>query len=77
MNEDIMLQRIIIDPKIMLGKPVIKGTRLTVELIVEKLAYGATLKDLKTDYPFITEDDIHSALLYAARCLSREEVYAA
>ena len=61
----------------MLGKPVIKGTRLTVELIVEKLAYGATLDDLKEDYPFITEEDIRSALLYAAKCLSREEIYAA
>ena len=77
MNQEEMLQRVIIDPKIMLGKPVIKGTRLTVELIVEKLAYGATLDDLKEDYPFITEEDIRSALLYAAKCLSREEIYAA
>jgi uncharacterized protein (DUF433 family) len=77
MNEETLLQRITIDSNVMLGKPVIKGTRLTVELIVEKLAYGATYRDLKEDYPFIAEEDIRSALLYAAKCLSREEVYAA
>lgn len=77
MNEETLFQRITIDSNIMLGKPVIKGTRLTVELIIEKLAYGATYKDLKEDYPFISEEDIRSALLYAAKCLSREEVYAA
>lgn len=61
----------------MLGKPVIKGTRLTVEIIIEKLAYGETLEDLKRDYPFITEDDVKAALLYAARRLAQEEVFAA
>jgi uncharacterized protein (DUF433 family) len=61
----------------MLGKPVIKGTRLTVEIIIEKLAYGETIEDLKRDYPFITEDDIRAALLYAAKRLAHEEVYAA
>ena len=45
MNKEKLLQKITIDPKIMLGKPVIKGTRLTVEIIIEKMAYGATLKD--------------------------------
>ena len=61
----------------MYGKPVIKGTRLTVALVVEKLAYGATFEDLKEDYPFIAEEDIRSALLYAAKSLAREEIYAA
>ncbi len=77
MNQEALLQRITFDPKVMLGKPVIKGTRLTVELIVEKLAYGSTFDDLKQDYPFIAEEDMRAAFLYAARCLSREEVYAA
>ncbi|MBI3353479.1 MAG: DUF433 domain-containing protein [Nitrospirae bacterium] len=77
MTEKKLLKRIIIDPKIMLGKPVIKGTRLTVEIIVEKIAYGETIEDLKKDYPFLTEDDIKAALLYAAKLLSHEEVYAA
>lgn len=76
MNEKVLLKRIVIDPKIMLGKPVIKGTRLTVELIIEKLAYGETMEDLKREYPFITEEDIRAALLYAAKRLAHEEVYA-
>jgi len=77
MIEEELIKRVVVDPKIMLGKPVIKGTRLTVEFIVEKLAYGATLDDLKKDYPFLIEEDIRSALLYAAKRLAHEEVYAA
>jgi uncharacterized protein (DUF433 family) len=77
MIEEELIKRVVVDPKIMLGKPVIKGTRLTVELIVEKMAYGATLDDLMKDYPFLTEKDIRSALLYAAKRLAHEEVYAA
>jgi uncharacterized protein (DUF433 family) len=75
MNEEKLLKRIVTNPKIMLGKPVIKGTRLTVELIVEKVAYGETIENLKKDYPFITEYDIRAALLYAAKCVACEEVY--
>jgi uncharacterized protein (DUF433 family) len=77
MKEDKLLKRIALDPKIMLGKPIIKGTRLPVELIVEKIAYGATYEDLKTDYPFLTDDDIRASILYAAKRLAHEEVYAA
>ena len=77
MIEKDLIKRVVTDPKIMLGKPVIKGTRLTVEIVVEKMAYGATLDDLKKDYPFLTEEDIRSALLYAAKRLANEEVYAA
>jgi len=77
MNEGNLLKRIVIDPKIMLGKPVIKGTRLTVELIVEKIAFAATTESLKKDYPFLTSDDIKASLLYAAKRLDHEEVFAA
>ncbi len=77
MTERGLLKRVVVNPKIMIGKPVIKGTRLTVEIIIEKLAYGETIEDLKRDYPFITEDDIRAALLYAAKRLAHEEVYAA
>jgi len=70
-----IFKRIVCDPDILGGKPVIKGTRLTVELIVEKVAYGETIENLKKDYPFITEDDIRAALLYAAKCVACEEVY--
>ncbi len=77
MTEEKLLKRIVVNPKIMLGKPVIKGTRLTVEIIVEKIAYGETIEDLKKDYPFLTEEDIRAALLYAAKRLAHEEIYAA
>lgn len=77
MTEKALLKRIVIDPKIMLGKPVIKGTRLSVEIIVEKIAYSATIDDLRKDYPFLKEDDIRAALLYAAKRIANEEVYEA
>lgn len=69
-----LLHRIEMNPKIMLGKPVIKGTRLTVELILEKLAYGETEEDILRDYPFLSQQDIKAAILYAAKTLSLEEV---
>jgi len=77
MTQHELLQRIVVDRNIMLGKPVIKGTRLTAEIIVEKVAYGATIDDLKREYPFLKEDDVRAALLYAAKRLSHEEVYEA
>lgn len=77
MTEKTLLRRIAVDPKIMLGKQVIKGTRLPVEIIVEKVAYGATIDDLKKDYPFLKEDDVRAALLYAAKRIANEEVYEA
>ena len=75
MNEKILIRRIEINPDIMLGKAVIKGTRLPVELIVEKLAYGATPEEILMQYPFVEKNDIRAALLYAAIALKREEVY--
>ncbi len=58
--------RIEINPKVMLGKPVIRGTRLTVELILRKLSEGATGKDLLDAYPKLRREDIHAAIRYAA-----------
>jgi uncharacterized protein (DUF433 family) len=75
MTERTLLRRIVVNPKIMLGNPVIRGTRLPVEIIVEKVAYGVTFGDLKRDYPFLTDDDIRAALLYAAKRVVNEEVY--
>jgi len=73
--EENLLNRIEINPKIMLGKPVIKGTRLTLEIILEKLAYGQTEEQIIKDYPFLTSEDIKAAILYAARSISLEEEY--
>jgi len=53
-------------PEIMMGKPVIKGTRITVELILEKLSEGETIKDILIAYPHITRTAIEAALQYAA-----------
>ncbi len=75
MNEKMLLKRIEINPKIMLGKAVIKGTRLSVELIVEKIAYGATTEEILIQYPFIEGNDVQAALLYAAKSLKMEETY--
>ncbi|MDZ7696727.1 MAG: DUF433 domain-containing protein [Deltaproteobacteria bacterium] len=61
-----------IDPNIMLGKPVIKGTRISVELIVRKIGEGALTQDLLDAYPNITKEDIQAALLYAADNLANE-----
>ncbi len=58
----------------MLGKPVIKGTRLPVEIIVEKIAYGGDLNDLKKDYPFLKEADVRAALRYATKRLAHDEI---
>ena len=65
--------RIEINPKIMLGKPVIRGTRITVELIVRKIAEGASEADLLDAYPTLKPEDIRAALVFAADSLSHEE----
>jgi uncharacterized protein (DUF433 family) len=65
--------RIEIDPEVMLGKPVIRGTRIPVELILRKLAEGATEADLLDGYPRLNEADIKAALAYAADALSHEK----
>jgi uncharacterized protein (DUF433 family) len=66
--------RIEINPRIMLGKPVIRGTRVPVELIVRKLSEGADEKSILDAYPKLTSNDIHAALRYAADSLAHEEV---
>lgn len=65
--------RIEINPKVMLGKPVIRGTRLTVELILRKLAEGATHDALLDAYPQLTAADIQAAIAYAADAIAHEE----
>ena len=62
------------NPSIMLGKPVIKGTRITVELIVHKLGEGATVEDILDGYPNLKRDDVQAALIYAAASLAHEEL---
>ncbi len=65
--------RIEINPKVMMGKPVIRGTRLTVELILRKLSEGASESELLEAYPKLKREDIHAAIRYAADTLAHEE----
>ncbi len=60
------MDRITVDPEVMVGKPVIKGTRITVQLIVQLLANGETETEILEDYPDLTSDDIKAALLYTS-----------
>jgi uncharacterized protein (DUF433 family) len=67
--------RIAVDPEIMVGKPVIRGTRIPVELIVRLLGQGASEEEILADYPRLQPDDIRAALSYAASVLAREEIF--
>ncbi|MGQ9778757.1 MAG: DUF433 domain-containing protein [Bacillota bacterium] len=69
MREDQLLARIVLDPKVMVGKPVIKGTRLTVEYILNLLAHGATVEEILAEYDGLTPEDIQACLLFAAQSL--------
>lgn len=62
-----------VNPAIMLGKPVIRGTRIPVELILRKMGEGARDKDLLDAYPNLTEADLRAAMIYAADALAHEE----
>jgi uncharacterized protein (DUF433 family) len=66
---------IVSDPKVMMGKPVVKGTRITVELILEALAAGETIEQLLDEYPRLTEPAIRAALLFGAKALRATVVY--
>jgi len=65
--------RIEINPKVMMGKPVIRGTRIPVELILRKLGEGAKERELLEAYPRLTKEDIQAAIRYAADTLAHEE----
>ncbi len=69
-----VIDRIEINPAVMFGKPVIRGTRIPVELIIRKLAEGATEADLLDAYPRVTREDIRAALAYAADSLAHETI---
>lgn len=69
------LERIAIDPKVMVGKPVIRGTRIPVELVVRRIGQGMTIDEMLQEYPRLTVKDIYAALLYAADVVSNEDVF--
>jgi uncharacterized protein (DUF433 family) len=69
MDDKKMLDRIILNPKIMVGKPVIRGTRLTVDFILNLLAHGATEKEILNEYKGLTIEDIRACFLFATKSL--------
>ncbi len=69
-------ERITVDPKILVGKPVIRGTRLAVELVIDLLARGYTKEQILEQYDHITVADIQACLAYASETLRSERVYA-
>ena len=69
MNDEQLLERITLNPKIMVGKPVIRGTRLTVEYVLNLLAHGATVAEILGEYEGLTQEDIQACLLFATKSL--------
>jgi uncharacterized protein (DUF433 family) len=73
MNDETLLERITVNPKVLTGKPVIRGTRLSVEFILGLLAHGATTPEILEEYKGLTAEDIQACLLFAGESLSRTE----
>ena len=69
MNDKKLLERIAMNPRVMTGKPVIKGTRLTVEFILNLLAHGATDQEIITEYKGLKKEDIQACILFASKTL--------
>ena len=69
MNDEQLLERITLNTKVMVGKPVIRGTRLTVEYVLNMLAHGATVEEILGEYEGLTQEDIQACLLFATKSL--------
>ncbi len=69
MSDAELLGRITVNPKVMVGKPVIRGTRLTVEYILDRLGHGSEREELLQDYPGLATEDIQACLLFASQTL--------
>lgn len=74
-NKNDLLKRINVDLKILVGKPTIRGLRISVEQILKALAASVPQEDLLKDYPELEPEDIQAALIYAAERIAEEEVY--
>ena len=69
------MERITFNHEILAGKPIIKGTRISVEFILEMLASGMNIEEILKEYPHLKKEDILAALRYASRILEKEEIY--
>lgn len=74
MDTQLYRNKIATDPNIMLGKPIIKGTRITVELLLRKMSEGMSVEELTEAYPHLSKEDVLAALSYSADVISREEM---
>ena len=70
----LLTDRVEVDPRVMLGKPVIRGTRITVELVLERLSEGATIESILESYPHLTREDILGVLDYAHKIVTFESI---
>jgi uncharacterized protein (DUF433 family) len=77
MATDVLLERIVADPKVLTGKPVIRGTRISVDLVIDLLARGYSKEQVIEQYDHLTIDDVHACLAYAREVLKSERVYPA
>lgn len=73
-EKESLKERIIVDPKVMAGKPVVKGTRIPVYVILEAIEAGQTIKEVTEAYPDLDEGDVKAAIRYATEIVEREEV---
>jgi uncharacterized protein (DUF433 family) len=73
-EDEMLTERLTVDPEILGGKPIIKGTRITVEFILELLGSGVSEEEILHDYPHLTREDLQACLSYAAHAL-RNEIY--
>ena len=69
MKDEDLLARIVLDPRVMVGKPVIKGTRLTVDYVLNLMAHGSTVAEITQEYEGVTEEDIQACFLFATKTL--------
>ena len=75
MNTENLLSRITVDPKIMVGKPTVRGMRITVEQILRALAGGIAVNELLQDYPDLEKEDIQAVFAYAVNLVDEEQVF--
>lgn len=73
MQDQQLLERITINPQVMVGKPVIRGTRLTVQYILNLLAHGATIDEILDEYQGLTLEDIQACFLFATKSLANSD----
>ena len=73
--ENNLLERIVVNPEVMAGKPVVNGTRIPVDLILRLLGEGTTIDEILEDYPHLTIDDIRASLIYGSEIVKMEDVF--